>query len=109
MWVLFSLVDSGIVVYERFVKTMSRARRRPTGPTSGSSASLFGLADSEMPADLEKLDDYRHDMYASGDLVVTDWARSEARRDRLRAAGAASITAPASRRSTSSRSRCCRR
>jgi uncharacterized protein (DUF2236 family) len=39
---------------------------------------LFGLADADMPADLDELDAYRRDMYASGDLVITDWARTKA-------------------------------
>jgi uncharacterized protein (DUF2236 family) len=79
MWVLFSLVDSGIVVYERFVKTMTDAERESYWQDFRVVGSLFGLADSEMPADLPELDAYRHDMYASGELVVTDWARSSAR------------------------------
>jgi len=78
MWILFSLVDSGIVVYERFVKRMSTAEKESYWADFRIVGSLFGLADSEMPADLAELDAYRHDMYASGDLVVTDWARTKA-------------------------------
>jgi len=80
MWVLYSLVDSGIVVYERFVASMSRAEKEAYWADYRIVGSLFGLADSEMPADLSELGDYRRDMYASGDLVVTDWAREQARR-----------------------------
>ncbi len=79
MWVLFSLVDSGIVVYERFVKTMSADEREAYWQDFRVVGRLFGLADEEMPADVAALDDYRREMYASGDLVVTDWARSTAR------------------------------
>jgi uncharacterized protein (DUF2236 family) len=79
MWVLFSLVDSGIVVYERFVKTMTVAERESYWQDFRVVGGLFGLVDSEMPADVAELDAYRHDMYASGELVVTDWARSSAR------------------------------
>ncbi len=78
MWVLFSLVDSGIVVYERFVKTMRRAEKEAYWRDFRVVGGLFGLAESDMPADLDELDAYRHDMYASGDLVVTDWARTKA-------------------------------
>lgn len=79
MWVLFSLVDSGMVVYERFVKTMRRSEKEAYWGDYRIVGKLFGLADSEMPADLDELDAYRSDMYASGELVVTDWARSTAR------------------------------
>jgi len=79
MWVLFTLVDSGIVVYERFVRTMRRAEQEAYWRDYRVVGNLFGLADSEMPADLDELDAYRHDMYRSGELVVTDWARRTAR------------------------------
>ena len=79
LWVLFSLVDSGIVVYERFVKTMSRAEKEGYWADFRIVGSLFGLADSDMPADVAALDDYRHDIYLSGDLHVSDWARKQAR------------------------------
>ena len=78
MWVLFSLVDSGIVVYERFVKSMRPAEKEAYWHDFRVVGSLFGLADTEMPADIAELDAYRHDMYASGDLIVTDWARTKA-------------------------------
>lgn len=79
MWVLFSLVDSGIVVYERFVKTLSRDEKEAYWADFRVVGNLFGLADSEMPADLAELDAYRHDRYSSGELVITDWARETAR------------------------------
>jgi uncharacterized protein (DUF2236 family) len=79
MWVLFSLVDSGIVVYERFVGSMSREEMEGYWADYRVVGSLFGLADADMPADLAELDEYRRDMYASGDLVVTNWARKQAR------------------------------
>lgn len=79
MWVLFTLVDSGIVVYERFVKRMSRDEKERYWADFRIVGNLFGLADSEMPADLAELDAYRHDRYASGELVITDWARQTAR------------------------------
>ncbi|MEO7198385.1 MAG: oxygenase MpaB family protein [Solirubrobacterales bacterium] len=79
MWVLFGLVDSGIVVYERFVKTMRTAEKEAYWRDYRVVGNLFGLADSDMPADLEELGGYRRDMYAGGELVVTDWARIQAR------------------------------
>ena len=79
LWVLFSLVDSGIVVYERFVGSMSEAEKEAYWQDFRVVGSLFGLAGNEMPADLAALDAYRDRMYASGELVVTDWARTKAR------------------------------
>ena len=78
MWVLFSLVDSGIEVYERFVATMTTDEKERYWADFRIVGNLFGLADADMPADLAELDDYRRDIYASGHLHVTDWAREQA-------------------------------
>ncbi len=78
MWVLFSLVDSGIVVYERFVGDMSAAEKERYWADFRIVGELFGLAPDEMPADIAELDDYRTLMYDSGRLHVTDWARTTA-------------------------------
>jgi uncharacterized protein (DUF2236 family) len=80
MWVLFTLVDSGIVVYERFVATMSSGEKEAYWRDFRVVGELFGLASDEMPADLDALRAYEREMYASGHLVVTDWARRTARR-----------------------------
>lgn len=79
LWVLFTLVDSGIVVYERFVQSLTLAEKEGYWADFRVVGSLFGLADSDMPADVAELDAYRHDMYASGELHVSDWAREQAR------------------------------
>lgn len=79
MWVLFTLVDSGIVVYERFVGSMSREEKEAYWADFRVIGGLFGLGDDEMPADLAALDEYRELMYASGRLHVSDWARTRAR------------------------------
>ena len=68
---------------------------------------LFGLADAEMPADLAELDDYRRDRYASGELIVTDWARRDREARSSWTRPFRSQPAPCSRRRTSSRSRSC--
>jgi uncharacterized protein (DUF2236 family) len=79
MWVLFTLVDSGMVVYERFVADMSRAEKEAYWADFRIVGNLFGLADDEMPADLTELDGYRASMYAGGRLHVSEWARTKAR------------------------------
>lgn len=79
MWILFTLVDSGIVVYERFVGRLSRDERERYWADFRVVGSLFGLEPDEMPADLGELDDYREEIYADGRLHVSDWARIKAR------------------------------
>jgi len=79
LWVLFTLVDSGIVVYERFVKSMTQGEKEGYWADYRVVGSLFGLADSDMPVDIAELDAYRSEIYASGDLYVSDWARKQAR------------------------------
>jgi uncharacterized protein (DUF2236 family) len=79
MWVLFTLVDSGLVVYERFVSALDSDEKERYWQDFRVVGNLFGLADGDMPADLDGLDRYREEMYASGDLYVSDWARTQAR------------------------------
>lgn len=79
MWVLFGLVDSGIVVYERFVRSMSDEEKEAYWADFRIVGGLFGLEPDEMPADVSELDDYRRLMYSSGRLHVSDWARTRAR------------------------------
>jgi uncharacterized protein (DUF2236 family) len=79
MWVLFTLVDSGLVVYERFVSALDSDEKERYWQDFRVVGNLFGLADGDMPADLGGLDRYREEMYASGDLYVSDWARTQAR------------------------------
>lgn len=79
MWVLFTLVDSGLVVYERFVASLSRDEKERYWADFRVVGNLFGLEDDAMPADLDGLDRYREEMYASGELFVSDWARTQAR------------------------------
>ncbi len=84
MWVLFTLVDSGIVVYERFVRALSDSERERYWADFRIVGELFGLDPDEMPADVAELDDYRELMYASGRLHVSEWARERGREIVLR-------------------------
>jgi uncharacterized protein (DUF2236 family) len=80
MWVLFTLVDSGLVVYEKYVRRLTEAERGAYWEDYRVVGGLFGLDDGEMPATLGDLRDYRAEMLSSGRLVVTEWARTRARR-----------------------------
>jgi uncharacterized protein (DUF2236 family) len=78
MWVLFTLVDSGLVVYERFVGSLSRRQREAYWIDYRIVGGLFGLEPEQMPANLDELDDYRRLTYAGDRLHVSDWARTKA-------------------------------
>lgn len=79
MWVLFTLVDSAIVVYGKYVRSLSRREQAALWEDYRVVGRLFGLADEDMPADLVALDRYRRDMLTSERLYVSDWARERAR------------------------------
>src|SRR5688500_3844639 len=75
LWVLASLVDSALVVYERYVSSLSRAERDAYWQDYRVIGALFGLKDDEMPADIDAFDDYMHDMLTGDVLFVTRAAR----------------------------------
>jgi len=79
LWVLFTLVDSGTVVYRKYVASMSRAEEAAYWEDYKIVGELFGLARSDMPDTLAELDDYRREMLVGDTLLVTDWARRRAR------------------------------
>ena len=75
MWVLATLVDSALVVYERYVASMSRAERDAYWQDFRVVGRLFGLADDEMPVDIDAFDAYMSRMLNGDDLFVTAAAR----------------------------------
>jgi uncharacterized protein (DUF2236 family) len=79
MWILYTLVDSSLVVYQRFVGDLSAAERSAYWDDYKVVGELFGLERSQMPDTLADLEAYGAGMLAGGELVVTDWARSRAR------------------------------
>ena len=79
LWVLFTLVDSAIVVYERYVRTLSRDEQAAYWDDYKIVGRLFGLRVREMPRTLEDLDAYRAEMLEGDVLHVSDWARRRAR------------------------------
>ena len=76
---LFTLVDSALVVYRRYVRSLSRAEEAAFWEDYKVVGRLFGLARGDMPASLEDLDAYRVRMLEGDELLVTDWARRRAR------------------------------
>jgi uncharacterized protein (DUF2236 family) len=79
MWVLFTLVDSGLVVYRTYVGELSRDDEAAYWKDYRTVGRLFGLRADAMPRTLADLDDYRRSMLEGDTLVVTDWARERAR------------------------------
>jgi uncharacterized protein (DUF2236 family) len=79
LWVLFTLVDSGLVVYRTYVGSLSREEEAAYWEDYRVVGRLFGLRLREMPRTLADLDDYRRSMLEGDRLYVTDWARERAR------------------------------
>jgi uncharacterized protein (DUF2236 family) len=84
MWVLFSLVDSALVVYGKYVRTLGRAERAALWEDYRVVGGLFGLRERDMPAGIDELDRYRVRMLEGDRLHVSDWARERAREIVLR-------------------------
>jgi len=75
LWVLASLVDSALVVYERYVASLSHDERDAYWQDYRVVGGLFGLADDEMPEDIHAFDAYMQRMLNGEDLFVTPAAR----------------------------------
>jgi uncharacterized protein (DUF2236 family) len=75
MWVLATLVDSALVVYDRYVGSLSRDERDAYWQDYRVIGRLFGLRDAEMPDDIGEFDDYMRAMLDGPDLHVTRAAR----------------------------------
>jgi uncharacterized protein (DUF2236 family) len=79
MWVLYTLVDSAVVVYRRYVGSLSRRDEARLWEDYKVVGRLFGLSDADLPETLGELDGYRRRMLDGDELQVTDWARRRAR------------------------------
>lgn len=79
LWVLFTLVDSALVVYRKYVGALSSSEAAAYWEDYKLIGRLFGLRDRDLPATLDDLDAYRRRMLDGDELFVTDWARRRAR------------------------------
>jgi uncharacterized protein (DUF2236 family) len=79
LWVLFTLVDSALEVYRRYVGALTRAEQGALWDDYRVVGHLFGLRPADMPADIVALDAYRREMLDGDRLFVGDWARERAR------------------------------
>lgn len=79
MWVLFTLVDSAMVVYRAYVGPVSREEEAAYWEDYKVIGELFGLARADMPDTVGDLDEYRREMLEGDRLHVNEWARERAR------------------------------
>jgi uncharacterized protein (DUF2236 family) len=84
LWVLACLVDSALVVYERYVRRLSAAERDRYWQDYRLIGRLFGLRNRDMPATVADFDRYMEGMLSSGDLLVSEQSRELAKRIVLR-------------------------
>jgi uncharacterized protein (DUF2236 family) len=79
MWILYTLVDSAIVVSRLYVGALDDHDQERFWADYRTVGRLFGLEDGQMPRTLADLRDYGRAMLEDGTLVVTPWARTRAR------------------------------
>ena len=79
LWVLFTLVDSALVVYRRYVGPLSGEEEAAYWEDYKVVGRLFGLRPGDMPETVADLDVYRRRMLDGDELYVSDWARERAR------------------------------
>ena len=80
LWILATLVDSALLVYQRYVRTLSRDERDAYWRDYKVIGRLFALRDRDMPETIEDFDAYMHGMLTGDDLHVGDEQRELATR-----------------------------
>jgi uncharacterized protein (DUF2236 family) len=76
MWILGALVESAMLVYGKYVRSLSRDEEEALWRDYRVVGRLFGLRERDMPADIGAFEDYMAARYASEALVVTPAARA---------------------------------
>src|SRR4051794_5414410 len=79
LWVLFTLVDSALVVYQLYVEKLAEEAQAAYWDDYKQVGRLFGLRDRDMPDTLADLREYKREMLEGDALHVSDWARRRAR------------------------------
>jgi len=75
LWILAALAESAMLVYGRYVRSLSRAELDALWADYRVVGRCFGLRESDMPPDSAAFEAYMHDMYTGGELHVTPAAR----------------------------------
>jgi uncharacterized protein (DUF2236 family) len=79
LWVLFTLVDSGLEIYQLYVERLSDDDQAAYWDDYKVVGKLFGLRKRDMPDTLADLREYKRKMLEGDVLHVSDWARRRAR------------------------------
>jgi uncharacterized protein (DUF2236 family) len=79
LWILYTLVDSSIVLYRTYVGRLSRDECERLWADYRVLGRLFGLRATQMPRTLADLEAYGQAMLDGDELSVGDWARRRAR------------------------------
>ncbi|MEA2171646.1 MAG: hypothetical protein QOF76_4946 [Solirubrobacteraceae bacterium] len=75
LWIIATLVDSNLLVYQRYVRPLSRDEQEAYWQDFRTFAKFFGLHKKDTPKDMDAFDAYVAGVLASGDLAITDAAR----------------------------------
>ncbi|MCW2984138.1 MAG: hypothetical protein JWR63_1708, partial [Conexibacter sp.] len=75
LWIVACLVDSAVLVYERYVTGLTAEERDAYWRDYRVIGRLFGLRDADMPQTWAEFEAYMSGMLRSGDLKVTPTAR----------------------------------
>ena len=75
LWVHATLLESNLLVYERYVGSLTEAERDQYCQESRMLGPLLGFPPAAIPASRRELDRYMTRMYASGEIVVGPTAR----------------------------------
>jgi uncharacterized protein (DUF2236 family) len=75
LWIIATLVDSNLLVYERYVRPLSDAEREAYWSDYKILGKLFGLRSRDMPNTIDELRDYVAEMLDGDVLHVSDDAR----------------------------------
>lgn len=75
LWILATLAQSSLLVFERYVSTLTAEERNDYWRDYRVLGRLFGLAEREMPSDWQGLSDYLDAMLAGDTLWVSPEAR----------------------------------
>lgn len=76
LWIIATLVDSNLLVYQRYVRPLSRDEQEAYWQDFRLMSKLFGLAYKDTPPDIDAFEAYMAGMLASGDLDVGEKARA---------------------------------
>jgi uncharacterized protein (DUF2236 family) len=79
LWILYTLVDSSLVVFRNYVRSLTRSEEAAYWEDYKVVGRLFGLDELDMPETIDDLDAYGRWMLDGDQLLVTPWARERAR------------------------------